>query len=162
MKALSLWQPWASAIALGSKRIETRSWPTDYRGPLAIHAAKRCIKSELEDTDAEELWQGALHRTRAIPGLLPLWNCIPFGAIVAVCRLVDCRRTESFGDEIREPRGARPYYWTEEDMGDFYPGRWGWVLEDVRAIEPVPWRGAQGLFEVPDEVLRDAYSNAIR
>ena len=36
MKALSLYQPWATAIALGSKRIETRGWPTSYRGPLAI------------------------------------------------------------------------------------------------------------------------------
>ncbi len=41
MKALSLWQPWASLIALGVKTIETRSWATNYRGPLAIHAGLR-------------------------------------------------------------------------------------------------------------------------
>ena len=40
IKAISLWQPWASLIALGGKKIETRSWPTKYRGPLAIHASK--------------------------------------------------------------------------------------------------------------------------
>jgi hypothetical protein len=40
MKALSLWQPWATLIALKKKQIETRSWRTTYRGPLAIHAAK--------------------------------------------------------------------------------------------------------------------------
>lgn len=40
MKALSLWQPWASLVAIGAKTIETRSWSTSYRGPLAIHAAK--------------------------------------------------------------------------------------------------------------------------
>lgn len=39
MKALTLWQPWASLIAVGAKTIETRSWSTTYRGPLAIHAA---------------------------------------------------------------------------------------------------------------------------
>lgn len=39
MKAITIWQPWASLIALGVKTIETRSWSTDYRGPLAIHAA---------------------------------------------------------------------------------------------------------------------------
>jgi activating signal cointegrator 1 len=49
MKALSLWQPWASLIADGTKKIETRSWPLNHRGPLAIHATKKidkdaCIK----------------------------------------------------------------------------------------------------------------------
>lgn len=39
MKALTLTQPWASLVALGEKRIETRSWGTSYRGELAIHAA---------------------------------------------------------------------------------------------------------------------------
>jgi len=65
MKALSLWQPWASAIALGSKRIETRGWATSYRGPLAIHAAKRCVKGELADMDCDNEWMGALHRPEA-------------------------------------------------------------------------------------------------
>lgn len=41
MKALSLTQPWATLVAIGAKRLETRSWSTTYRGPLAIHAAKR-------------------------------------------------------------------------------------------------------------------------
>ena len=37
MKALTVRQPWASLIAVGAKRVETRSWPTAYRGPRAIH-----------------------------------------------------------------------------------------------------------------------------
>jgi len=41
MKALSLWRPWASLIADGRKKIETRHWELRYRGPLAIHAAKK-------------------------------------------------------------------------------------------------------------------------
>src|SRR6202030_2406661 len=44
MKALTLTQPWATLVAIGAKRIETRSWPTLYRGPLAIYAAKRFPK----------------------------------------------------------------------------------------------------------------------
>lgn len=43
-KALTLHQPWASLIALGVKTIETRSWSTKYRGPLAIHAGKRGLR----------------------------------------------------------------------------------------------------------------------
>lgn len=38
MKAITLHQPWASLIALGVKTVETRSWNTNYRGTLAIHA----------------------------------------------------------------------------------------------------------------------------
>lgn len=45
MKAISLWQPWASLIAAGVKSIETRGWPTNYRGQIAIHAAKRPRRS---------------------------------------------------------------------------------------------------------------------
>lgn len=51
MKALSLHQPWASAIALGLKHLETRSWATSYRGPLAIHAARRCNGAILDCWD---------------------------------------------------------------------------------------------------------------
>ena len=39
-KALSLKQPWANMIASGEKTIETRRWPTDYRGPLLIVSSK--------------------------------------------------------------------------------------------------------------------------
>ena len=38
MKALTLWQPWASLIAWGEKRYETRSYGISHRGTLAIHA----------------------------------------------------------------------------------------------------------------------------
>jgi len=41
MKALSLWQPWATLVAMEEKRIETRCWKTDYRGELAIHATMK-------------------------------------------------------------------------------------------------------------------------
>jgi hypothetical protein len=41
VKAITLQQPWASLIALGAKSVETRSWSTAYRGPLAIHAGKK-------------------------------------------------------------------------------------------------------------------------
>ena len=45
MHVLTLWHPWAGAMALGLKRIETRSWRTDYRGDVAIHAAKAMPKT---------------------------------------------------------------------------------------------------------------------
>jgi len=160
LKALSLWQPWASAIAVGAKRIETRHWRTAYRGPLAIHAAKRLVKDELIHIGACWHWFGALRPLGAGFDGPPLWDLLPFGAIVAVCDLVDCWPTESFTvaelDTSRWPDGetCAHYDWTERMIGDFSPGRFGWVLADVQALQkPIPWRGKQGLFEVPDDVL---------
>ena len=155
MKAISLWQPWASAIAAGAKRIETRHWPTRYRGPLAIHAAKRKVINELIYYHSCWNWQGAM---RSIG-----WNFasdqdihrLPFGALVATCDLVDCRPTESFTQgELGTPR--RPegdysdlYAWTERQMGNFDLGRFSWVLDNVKPLpEPISWRGSQGFFEV--------------
>jgi hypothetical protein len=41
MQILTLWQPWASLVAIGAKTIETRGRPTNYRGPLLIHGTRR-------------------------------------------------------------------------------------------------------------------------
>lgn len=162
MRALSLWQPWSSAVALGAKRIETRHWSTKYRGPLAIHAAKRIHKGELIDFGNDFSWVGALAgcgiKYRSGAGLAEL---LPFGAIVAVADLVACLPTEALEtddiglDEVRYPDPIEsPFGWTERQMGNFGPQRYGWLFENVRALpKPVPFRGLQGLFNVPDEVL---------
>ena len=52
MKAITLWQPWATLVATGLKEYETRSWapPEDLIGRrLAIHAAKRTPRQPVED-----------------------------------------------------------------------------------------------------------------
>lgn len=172
MKALSLWQPWATAIAVGSKGIETRGWPTAYRGPLAIHAAKRKVMSDLRPLLRDYQWVGALNKAG-----WDEWPCrekhidrLPFGAIVAVADLTDCRPTEAFNDfdlgrpGLPGPIGGHPatlFAWSEEQMGDFAPGRFGWVLSNVRPLaRPVPWKGAQGLFTVSDDVVASALEAA--
>lgn len=132
MKAISLWQPWASAIAVGSKRIETRHWTTRYRGLLAIHAAKRWGPDEREFAAVEFTL-----------GRLP--ERIPLGAIVAVARLIDVQPTE----ELKLSVSA-----VERLYGNYGPGRFGWVLDDIRALpEPIPFKGAQGFFDVPDAMF---------
>ena len=162
MKAISLWQPWASAIALGSKRIETRSWETSHRGFLAIHASKRCIQEEMIEVGASWSWCGALRRKMG--EARDLAETLPFGAVVAVCELVDCRPTANFMlGEIRNRRHPfftfggdldQTYSWTEEMMGNFELGRFGWVLAHIRPLkQPLPWKGAQGFFTVPDELI---------
>lgn len=155
MRAISLHQPWASAVALGSKRIETRHWATPYRGPLAIHAAKRRMIGELLHAQSCYTWKGALAAGNFIGRDRNLPETLPFGAIVAVCDLVDCRPTESFtvGELYHENVSAgdhdeRLYKWTEADMGNFASGRFGWVLANIRALpEPVPCVGGQSFFQ---------------
>ena len=86
MKALTIWQPWASLIACGAKRYETRSWATKYRGPIAIHAAMKdpcklpipTIK-DVEQYVREEI---AAHRC-------PPWAVMPTGMVIATAELVN-------------------------------------------------------------------------
>jgi activating signal cointegrator 1 len=159
MLAISLHQPWATAIALSSKHIETRSWPTKYRGALAIHAAKRCVKSELIHISSIWTWRGALNDVFKDQPRNALWDVLPFGAIVAVCELSDCRPTDSFSQAelhtLRTKEGGYDTWahdWTENMMGNFGLGRYGWVLKNVRALKtPIPWRGGQGFFHVDIE-----------
>ncbi len=72
MKTLTLTQPWAQLIAIGAKRIETRSWGTKYRGPIAIHAAKGFPKWARE-TCLRSPFIEALNRANYLPD-------IPLGA----------------------------------------------------------------------------------
>ncbi len=136
MKAVSLWQPWASLMAAGLKTIETRDWPTRYRGPLAIHAAKRPMSGDEKYLLCD--WMNE--------GLLPLsWSdfCFPFGAILAIVDLIACVRVE----QVTPSR-------LNEAFGNYAPGRWAWITRNLRPLaRPVPWRGMQGLFEVPDELV---------
>lgn len=134
MKAISLWQPWASYVAAGMKRYETRSWPTSYRGPLAIHAAKRTMT----EGERELLAEWSLPPDPAFT--------LPFGAIVATCELVECVRMDATNIAKCDAR--------ESALGDWYPGRWAWCLVNVVPLaEPMPTRGAQGLWEIRTEDL---------
>ncbi len=47
-KAITMIQPWASAIASAGKDIENRSWHSHYRGPIAIHAGAKLNQEALE------------------------------------------------------------------------------------------------------------------
>lgn len=51
MRALTIRQPWASAIAHGTKRTENRTWNTTYTGPLLIHAGARYAEHVISGTD---------------------------------------------------------------------------------------------------------------
>lgn len=133
MKCLSLHQPWATLIAIGAKRIETRGWSTSYRGPLAIHAAKFYSMQTAAFANSEPC-ASALREH----GLS--WEKLPRGAIIAVCNLVDCVVIRPGHEQVAEP---------EQSFGDFRAGRFMWLLADVCALpEPITFPGRQALFNV--------------
>jgi hypothetical protein len=149
MKALSLIQPWATLIAIGAKRIETRSWSTEYRGPIAIHASKwltptgRIVSADVERCLALS------HREPFCTELTmaDIWTVsdLPSGALVATARLVDVVRTELITRSISD---------VERDFGEYSPGRFAWRLADVRRLpSPIPYRGLPGLWDLPDVAL---------
>jgi hypothetical protein len=133
MKALTLTQPWASLVAIGAKRIETRSWGTSYRGPLAIHAAKGFPR------DARDF-----SRCIRLGVLFGPHYEYPRGFVIATCRLAACVQVEKLLSE-----NAYRLDMTEQEQlfGNYEPGRWGWMLADIKAINPEPAKGALGLWE---------------
>ena len=159
MKALTLWQPWATLIAEGVKTIETRSWAPPkslIHQRIAIHAAKR----EMRPFDE---WNAAiLEALRKCPPALDSYDGCPRGAVLATARLV-CAHEIAYqhGAIVQMHPGLHPgnalecrhycqWAWgcPVDPFGDFTPGRWLWFLEDIEKLpEPIPAKGRQGLWE---------------
>lgn len=138
MKALSLTQPWATLVAIGAKRIETRSWNTTYRGAVAIHAAKG-FPRDCQEGCAEEPFRAVLKAAG-----FTNTNELPRGSIVAVARLFKTERTEAVTLDANDDEHA---------FGDYAPGRFAWFLQGVQKLpEPVECRGSLGLWTVPLDV----------
>lgn len=178
MRILSLWQPWASLIALGFKTIETRSWATKYRGLVAIHATIKLPMVWLPFKD-----RSFVEALEPIVGLnemgVPNIDRLPVGAILAVANLVECLPIFGFDDDLGLGPTARfGQPWPSDDpdddeslaqdgwwrdmgipvmhpnqapFGHFAEGRFAWFLEDVLPLRvPVAIRGRQGLANLPE------------
>lgn len=133
MKALSLWQPWATLLCAGIKIYETRSWQTRYRGPIALHAARLPVERALRETPPEKV----LAMRRALAPVS--FSQLPTGCILGVAELAGCLPVdEAFAAALP---GDERYF------GDFSPGRFAWVLQNVQMLpQPIPARGWQGLW----------------
>lgn len=138
MKALSLWQPHALAIGVGLKAYETRGWATDYRGPIAVHAAKRPWTDEGPwHTEARRILQEYVAKHGPTP-----WS---FGAVVCTADLVSCVRTI----ELRGRILPEHEFWGDFSDGEDGRGRYAFKLENVKMLDrPFYCRGMQGWFEV--------------
>ena len=120
MKTLTVRQPWAWAIIHGSKRIENRSRPTKYRGPLLIHAGQ--TRAEFKDSDYSQL----------MPGLPPV-DDLPFGAIIGVVDVIDCLPVE---DVEAGPFVEGPWCWMLKDPRPLGPIPWRGQLGLFEADPP--------------------------
>lgn len=168
MKVITLTQPWATLVAIGAKKIETRSWETLRRGPLAIHAAKG-LGPVGGAQGLMELCRSEPFRSVLLAAGFLGTPALPLGAIVAVCTLLDCVPTQHPGI-VNEPgkpwftgarKGVGQHYYevppppdsNEFAFGDYSPGRFAWLLGDVRALpEPVPAKGHLGLWDYEGEL----------
>lgn len=159
MKAITIWQPWASLIAIGAKGFETRGWFTGYRGPIAIHAAKKDVREIMRGlpSDVQREMFNCLYRHFGIgDGAL---KRMPTGAIIATARLVNVwyiglgrdgpegiRQEKDKGLCMKEPHLFPTAQ--ERHFGDWTPGRYAWEFADVRPLlKPVPISGKQGLWD---------------
>jgi hypothetical protein len=142
LKAISLWQPWATLLAAGVKTWETRGWATSVNGVVAIHSAKR------RTMDQKFSWG----HFQAIPEVRVLgdWDSpvdYPFGAIVGVGHLTRCVQMNE--DNLGTPE--KPGIWSEFEkaFGDYRVGRWAWRFEYTQRFHrAIPCAGQQGFFEV--------------
>lgn len=144
MKAITIWQPWAGAVAAGIKQNETRSWKTNYRGPIAIHAAQQMIQigwARYAGMEAKEV----ICRRMKLPKIFNGTNFFPSGVILATAELVDCIRiTPEYISTLTEDEIA---------LGDYSLGRYAWRLANVKKLpEPMPAKGRQGLWNWKGEI----------
>jgi activating signal cointegrator 1 len=162
MKVLSLTQPWATLVTIGAKKIETRSWRTDHRGPLAIHAAKG-FPRWAQDLCLTEPFLSALATPMVGCGKTRP-NQLDRGAIIGVGHLVGMIPTSNLtpagGVWWDGPDGRRyAYTLTEQEhaFGDYTDGRYAWLLADMQLLTtPIPARGSLGLWTIDDAVIAAA------
>lgn len=145
VKAISLWEPWASLMRCGAKTIETRGWSTSYRGPLLICGAKRWTTDQYDylHTDAVQFALAGPRWPRVTPAQEML-----LGQAAVLVNLIDCRPTYLIGSAIKHG---------QELFGDYSHGRFGWITSMRTLLTPFPVRGQQGLFDVtvPPEIEAD-------
>jgi hypothetical protein len=143
--AISLRQPWATAVLFYDKDVENRSrWPFKHRGPLVIHASKSIprrddlelfVKCAREEGVEDELLD--MFSTGSYP------SSFPFGYIVGVADLADVFGPE---DELADDHPVFASPWASEEA------KYWLYLKDVMPVKPVPFKGFVGMFKVPYDV----------
>ena len=132
MKVLSLTEPFATLIKEKKKFVETRSWKTNYRGELYIHASK----TKMAKKDKEDEYLMALVSNKSFS----------YGYIICKCKLVDCiYMTKEYVENMKK------HHHQEYICGEYEEGRYAWILESIEPLEcPIPAKGKLSIWEFPD------------
>jgi len=133
MKVLSITEPMATLICLGKKKIETRSWKTNYRGELYIHASLTKIRKEWKDN-------------KELMNLLDN-SSLNYGNIICKCNLVDCVYMDNeFINKIKKDN-------QEYICGIYEFGRYAWILENVEILDTsIKVKGHLGIWNYEEEI----------
>lgn len=134
MKVLSLKEPFATLIKDGIKNIETRSWKTNYRGELYIHASSAIISKEcLENKKLMSLGKDINYN---------------YGHIICKCMLIDCiYMTEDYINYVKEN------YPEEYLCGLFEVGRYAWILDNIVPLnKPIKAKGNLNIWNYYDDL----------
>lgn len=133
--AITLTQPWASLMAFGHKKIETRGRLTNFRGWIAIHAAKS-FPDHCRRLCGDEPFRGRLRESGYQRS-----DELPVGVVIAVLKVTACVTSDSLASS-----SFTGYAWDERAFGDYDFGRYGFITEGVRLLrEPIPMRGFQSI-----------------
>src|SRR5208337_367600 len=121
MRCLSVRQPWAGLIVAGLKRIEFRTWRTNFRGKILVHAGRR------RSTEPADL--------AGVSPELAARLLEPRGIVLGEAEIIDCR-----------PASQQDAY---EAMCRVRVGEFAWVLINARPFAE-PWEapGRLGLFDL--------------
>lgn len=136
IRGLTLIRPWGSAVAYMGKDIENRTWNC-YLSPGDFIAVHNGKSWDNDAVDFIEQTTG-----QEYPRLTK--DAVPDSCIIAIAR---------FGGNVAESDSA------------WFCGPVGWKLERILPIDPVPCKGRQGLWDLPDDVLpmvRANYAKAIQ
>jgi hypothetical protein len=167
LKALSLTQPWATLSVYGLKKIETRSWPTRYRGEFAIHAAKTFPRWAKDIWHYDPFFQNGLHSigvnsvdelpTGAIIGTAVLSMCLNVGGSYLFTEISDGQTVTAIDYRTSDRNSA------EHHFGDYGDGRFMFFMEKPVVLpEPIPCKGALGFWEVPSDIERELRSQTYK
>ena len=118
MKVLTIREPWASLIVNGYKEYEFRSWKTNYRGKILIHAGLK-----LETGIIERFKEYNLEYQK--------------GVIIGEADLVDCILVDNnFISELRE---INPIVYRQSNHDETY----AWKLENIKKYDKVIYATGQ-------------------
>lgn len=133
MRILTVKQPWAHLIIHGAKNVENRTWKTDYRGPIAIHAGLTPVGKD------EPVW-GMIEIKDEETGEVSTPE-LDYGKIIGVVELVECI------DFTKVHPLNFATKWAE--------GPWVWVFRNKVALEePIPMTGGLGLRELHPDFIK--------